>query len=154
MCSFSCSPVLHYKHRTPRLRNYNVHYCQPVPTPPSPNLYVAVNQRGPMYFVFCRLYLFYPWSGVLYYNLSTRVSVPFRIGSPRPLSRNPWGVRGNTRFRVKGRRGRDDWRESLALCLLCAANQRGQCILFSVVFTPSPPGHHGSVWVLSVISPL
>jgi hypothetical protein len=28
---------------------------------------------------------------------------------------------------------------------------RGQCILFSVVFTPSPPSHHGSVWVLPVI---
>ncbi len=31
-------------------------------------------------------------------------------------------------------------------------DQRGQCILFSVVFTPSPPSHHGSVWALPVIS--
>jgi hypothetical protein len=34
--------------------------------------------------------------------------------------------------------------------------QRGQCILFSVVFTPSPTSHpashHGSVWILPVIS--
>jgi hypothetical protein len=31
--------------------------------------------------------------------------------------------------------------------------QRGQCILvFFVVFTPSPSSHHGSVWVLPVIS--
>ncbi len=30
---------------------------------------------------------------------------------------------------------------------------RGQCILFSVVFTLSPPSHHvGSVWFLPVIS--
>ncbi len=29
---------------------------------------------------------------------------------------------------------------------------RGQCILFSVVFTPSPPSHHSSVWVLPVFS--
>ncbi len=29
---------------------------------------------------------------------------------------------------------------------------KGQCILFSVVFTPSPPSHHGIVWVPSVIS--
>ncbi len=33
-----------------------------------------------------------------------------------------------------------------------ALTQRGQFILFSVVFTPSPPGHHGSVWLLPVIS--
>ncbi len=30
--------------------------------------------------------------------------------------------------------------------------QWAQRVLFSVVFTPSPPSHHGSVWVLSVIS--
>jgi hypothetical protein len=30
--------------------------------------------------------------------------------------------------------------------------QWGQFILFSVVFTPSPPRHHGTVGVLSVIS--
>jgi hypothetical protein len=30
--------------------------------------------------------------------------------------------------------------------------QRGQCILFSVVFTPFHPSHHGSVWLLPVIS--
>ncbi len=30
--------------------------------------------------------------------------------------------------------------------------QRGQCILFSVVFAHSPPSNHGSVSVLSVIS--
>ncbi len=30
--------------------------------------------------------------------------------------------------------------------------QRGRCVLFSAVFTPSPPSHHGSVWVLPVIS--
>jgi hypothetical protein len=30
--------------------------------------------------------------------------------------------------------------------------QRGQCILFSVVFTSPLPRHHGSVWPLSVIS--
>jgi hypothetical protein len=31
-------------------------------------------------------------------------------------------------------------------------SQRGRCILLSVVFTPSPPGPHGSVWVITVIS--
>jgi hypothetical protein len=31
-------------------------------------------------------------------------------------------------------------------------SQWAQCILFSVVFTPSPPSHHGSVWLLPVIS--
>jgi hypothetical protein len=30
--------------------------------------------------------------------------------------------------------------------------QRGQCILFSVVFAPSLHSLHGSVWVLPVIS--
>ncbi len=41
---------------------------------------------------------------------------------------------------------------------VCTFNQWGQCILFSVVFTPYPPqpppliGNHGSVWVLPVIS--
>jgi hypothetical protein len=30
--------------------------------------------------------------------------------------------------------------------------QRGQRVLFSVVFTPPHPSHHGSVWVLPVIS--
>jgi hypothetical protein len=31
--------------------------------------------------------------------------------------------------------------------------QLGQCILFTVVFTPFPPcSHHGSVWLLPVIS--
>ncbi len=30
--------------------------------------------------------------------------------------------------------------------------QRGQCILFSVVFTPPPSSHHGTFWVLPVIS--
>jgi hypothetical protein len=29
---------------------------------------------------------------------------------------------------------------------------RGQCKLFSVVFTRSPTSHHGCVWVLPVIS--
>ncbi len=29
-----------------------------------------------------------------------------------------------------------------------ACSQRGQCILFSVVFSHSPHSHHGSVWVL------
>jgi hypothetical protein len=38
------------------------------------------------------------------------------------------------------------------LSALGLMDQRGQCILFSVVFTPSPPSHHGSVWVLPVIS--
>jgi hypothetical protein len=28
------------------------------------------------------------------------------------------------------------------------------CILFSVVFAPSPPSHRGSVWVLSYLSSL
>ncbi len=28
----------------------------------------------------------------------------------------------------------------------------GQCVLFSVVFTPPPPSHHGSVWLLPVVS--
>jgi hypothetical protein len=38
------------------------------------------------------------------------------------------------------------------LCLYCVTPpQRGQCILFSVVFTRSP-SHHGSVLVLPVIS--
>ncbi len=32
--------------------------------------------------------------------------------------------------------------------------QRGLCILFSVVFNPSPPSQHCSVWVLHVISVL
>jgi hypothetical protein len=31
-------------------------------------------------------------------------------------------------------------------------SNKDQCILFSVVFTPSPSSHHGSVWVLPVIS--
>ncbi len=30
--------------------------------------------------------------------------------------------------------------------------QRGQCILISVVLTPSPPSHLGSLWLLPVIS--
>ncbi len=30
--------------------------------------------------------------------------------------------------------------------------QPGQCILFPVVFTPPSPSHHGSVWLLPVIS--
>ncbi len=30
--------------------------------------------------------------------------------------------------------------------------QRSQCILFSVVFTPSPPSPYGSVWAQTVIS--
>jgi hypothetical protein len=30
--------------------------------------------------------------------------------------------------------------------------QQDQCILFSVVFTPPTPSHHGSVWLLPVIS--
>jgi hypothetical protein len=30
--------------------------------------------------------------------------------------------------------------------------QRGQRIMFSVVFTPPPPCHHGIVWVIPVIS--
>ncbi len=33
----------------------------------------------------------------------------------------------------------------------CWRGATGQCILFSVVFTPSPPGHHGSICVLPVI---
>ncbi len=33
-----------------------------------------------------------------------------------------------------------------------AATQRGQCILFSVVYNTAPPSHHGSLWVLPVIS--
>jgi hypothetical protein len=32
------------------------------------------------------------------------------------------------------------------------SHQGGQCILFSVVFTPPPPSNHGSVWLLPVIS--
>ncbi len=32
------------------------------------------------------------------------------------------------------------------------AGQRGQCMLFSVVFTSSSPSHYGSVWVLSHLS--
>jgi hypothetical protein len=31
------------------------------------------------------------------------------------------------------------------------AHQQVNCILFSVVFTPPPPSHHGSVWLLPVI---
>ncbi len=31
------------------------------------------------------------------------------------------------------------------------AHQQAQCMLFSVVFTPPPPSHHGSVWLLPVI---
>jgi hypothetical protein len=31
------------------------------------------------------------------------------------------------------------------------ADQRDQCILFSVVFTRSPSSHHDSVWVLPII---
>jgi hypothetical protein len=34
------------------------------------------------------------------------------------------------------------------------ATHWGQRVLFSVVFTPSPPSHHGSVWVLPVLSVL
>jgi hypothetical protein len=34
----------------------------------------------------------------------------------------------------------------------CITVSRGHCILFSVVFTPSPPSHHGSVSVLPVVS--
>jgi hypothetical protein len=30
--------------------------------------------------------------------------------------------------------------------------QSGQCILFSTVFTPSPPNQHGNVWVLNLSS--
>jgi hypothetical protein len=33
-------------------------------------------------------------------------------------------------------------------------SQRGQCILFSVIFTPSPPSYQGSVWVLRQLSHL
>ncbi len=36
--------------------------------------------------------------------------------------------------------------------VLQGTHQRRQCILFSVVFTHSPPSHLGSVWVLPVIS--
>ncbi len=32
--------------------------------------------------------------------------------------------------------------------------QRGQCILFSVVFTPPPTSHHGKFWLPHVISPV
>ncbi len=45
------------------------------------------------------------------------------------------------------------------ICILTQHNtyiyiiqHQGQCILFSVVFTPSPPSHHGSVWVKPIIS--
>ncbi len=31
------------------------------------------------------------------------------------------------------------------------AHQQVLCILFSVVFTPPPPSHHGSVWLLPAI---
>ncbi len=38
------------------------------------------------------------------------------------------------------------------ILILKTCIQRGQCKLFSVVFTPSAPIHHGSVWVLPVLS--
>ncbi len=37
-------------------------------------------------------------------------------------------------------------------CTEYSGPQRCQCILYSVVFTPSPPSHHGSVWLLPIIS--
>jgi hypothetical protein len=68
----------------------------------------------------------------------------------------PWTQRGgNTLLGGGGGRGKansDDWIESLALYILCETSQRGQYILFSVVFTPPPLSHHGSIWLLPVIS--
>jgi hypothetical protein len=50
-----------------------------------------------------------------------------------------------------GTMGDEDYLITIYSCIMLLA-QRGHCILFSVVFTPSPPSRRGSVWVLPVIS--
>jgi hypothetical protein len=65
---------------------------------------------------------------------------------PPPLSRKrvcppplePKGGQHSHAGEEAGGANSNDWRESLALCILCAVGQRGQFILFSVVFTPPP----------------
>jgi hypothetical protein len=66
--------------------------------------------------------------GIILYLENQSLCPFFRIGSPSPLSASECGPLslepkgGNTRFRVSGGGGggnSEDWRESLALCLLC-----------------------------------
>jgi hypothetical protein len=85
---------------------------------------------GPMYFVFCRLYPF-----------SSRLPRQ-RLGPIPVISLLLTNIVSPVRacvFLII-------WWERLHW------TQWDQCILFSVVFTHSPPGYHGSVWVVPFIS--
>ncbi len=79
---------------------------------------VVFTSTGPMYFVFCRLYVFSPQPSrhclgpitKYVYMKSTTVHVPSsELGLSQPLSRH----------------NSDDWRKSLALCLLCGSYPQG-----------------------------
>jgi hypothetical protein len=48
--------------------------------------------------------------------------------------------------------GESKTRLAMPVLLIYPLDQRGQFILFYVVFTSFPPSHHGSVWLLPVIS--